>query len=139
MDTERRIKSLLRAHAFPLAYPVSQPSLLSHVDGPKAALDSQSVSFRIDDQPPFHPPPLLVFHSLPPSSTRVIISRSPTGRWHPRWYSERFWLAGKRVVDIRGFHRLAAVWNAQEGCAAARTCVIRKLIDVQTWRPSDDE
>lgn len=39
--------------------------------------------------------------------------------------------SARRMDGIRGFRRLAALWNAQEGCAAAGTCVIRPLIDVE--------
>lgn len=43
MDTERRIKSLLRAHAFPLAYPVSPAELTIPRRWPEGGVDSQRV------------------------------------------------------------------------------------------------
>lgn len=109
---------------------------------PEAASISQSR--RIDDQrcttappnPPFVLRPLIEPpESRTPSPRSVVllttddsIVRVWVARWHPRWYTPALSLANPAGwMVLEGFTDWRPLWNAQEGCAAARTCVIRRL------------
>lgn len=119
-------------HPLPLTYPVRQIRGFQILVEGCLRQRRFPESRRIDDQPyatllyPCQPP--RAYAAVLALLTTVIISRGLSGPMTPALIHPGPVIgqpAGWMVLE--GFADWRPLWNAQEGCAAARTCVIRRL------------